>query len=194
MAGSLALYHDIGGSDTAPGSTLDLDALGPPNMRFRADDFGTIDTNNPIPIPGAGTNYSFWKQIYLACSVAPSTKIDNIKMYTDGGDFGTGVTLNVSTTLPPHANADQASYEVATGVVGTSGSLVTDNHALVTAVTDVFGYTSASPYTVTITEASNQIDALNEMTDYIILQMDVISTASAGSLTAETITFQYDEI
>jgi len=36
--------------------------------------------------------------------------------------------------------------------------------------------------------------AVGETTDYVVLQLAVSDTASPGNLSAETITFQYDEI
>ena len=67
-------------------------------------------------------------------------------------------------------------------------------HTGVTAKTDIFTYTSGAPKSLTISEGSAQIDAINEETDYVLLQMTVTDTASPGTLSAETLTFQYDEI
>ena len=97
MAATLKEYFDFGGTDANPGTNQEVDTLGPPRLKFKTADDATIDNNNPISVPDAGTNYSYWKQIYLKCTVAPSTQIDNVKWYTDGGGFGTGITIKAGT-------------------------------------------------------------------------------------------------
>ena len=188
------VYFDFGGSDTAPGTEQDTDALGPPRMRFKTADDATIDTNNPIPIPGAGTKYSYWKQIYLYCGTAPSTKVDNVKLYTDAAGFGTGITVKAGDEFPTKTSASDAGYEVATGTPGDTGDEMVAAHAGLTGSTDVFTFTSGAPLSVSIGEAGNIIDAIGESTNYVVLQMEVGSTASPGDLTDETFTWQYDEV
>lgn len=194
MAAVFNVMFDFGGSDTAPGTEQNVDALGPPNIRFKTADDATIDTNNPIPIPGSGTKYSFWKQICMKCATAPSTKVDNVKFYTDGGGFGTGIMVKVGTETPTKNSGSNAGYEVATGTPGDTGNEMVASHALLTGSADAFTFTSASPKTVSISEGSSQIDAIGEMTDYLIFQMEVISTASPGDKDNETYTIRYDEI
>lgn len=194
MAAVMDVYFDFGGSDGTPGTEQDTDALGPPNLRFKTADNATIDDNDPIPIPTAGTKYSYWKQIYLYCGTAPSTKVDNVKLYSDGTGFGTGITLKVGEQFPVKTNALNTGYEVATGTPGDTGDEMVAAHAGLTSSVDMFGKTSGSPLSVTINEAGNIIDAIGETTNYVCLQMEVISTASPGNLTDETLTFQYDEV
>lgn len=195
MVAAFSVYYDFGGSDTSPGTNQDVDALGPPTLRFKTADDATIDSNNPVPIPAAGTNYSYWKQIYLFCDTAPDTQVDNIKFYTDGSNFGTGITLNVGDQFPTKNNASDAGYEVATGTGGTTGDEVTANHAGISSVSDAFSYTSGSPLNgPTISEDGSIINAVSETSNYLVLQLAVVSTASPGNKTNETLTFQYDEI
>ncbi len=195
MAADMSVYFDFGGTDTSPGSEQDTDALGPPRLRFKTADDATIDLNNPIPIPAAGTKYSYWKQIYLLCSTAPDTQVDNIKFYSDGTNFGSGVTVKVGDETPDKTNASNAGYEVATGTPGDTGDEMVAAHAELTGSTELFGnYTSGAPKDVSITEAGNIINVQNETSDYIILQMEVTSAASPGTLSSETLTWRYDEI
>ena len=100
MVATVSVYFDFGGTDGTPGTEQDTDALGPPQIRFKTNDDATIDSVNPIPITSSGTLKSYWKQIYLYCDYAPSTQIDNVRFYTDGGGFGTGITLNVAEQFP----------------------------------------------------------------------------------------------
>ena len=193
MAAVFNVYFDFGGSDNSPGTEQNTDGLGPPNVRLKTADDATIDANNPIPIPAAGTNYSYWKQMYMKCATAPDTQVDNIKFYTDGSGFGTGITTNIGDELPVKNSGADTGYDVATGTGGTTGDVMTD-HTDITAVTDAFTYTSGSSKTISISEAGNIIDSIGETTNYIVLQMAIGTTASSGDKSNETFTFQYDEI
>jgi len=193
MVAGFEFRFDFGGTDGTPGTEQVIDALGPPNVRWKTADDATIDTVNPIPIPAAGTNRSFWKQIYMQnVTTAPDTQVDNIKFFTDGTDFGTGITLQVGDQFPVKNSASDAGYEVATGVIGTSGDDVVANHAGISAVTDAFTFTSGSSLAgPTISEDTNVINAIGESTNYLIFQIDVGTTASPGNKTDETFTFQH---
>jgi len=192
MAASFDIFCDIGGTDGSPGTEENISSLG--TLRFRTDDYNTLDTENPIPIPTAGNKYSYWKSVYMFCTVAPSDKVDNMRFYTDGGGFGTGVTLWVGDETPTKNSGSDAGYELASGTPGDSGDELVANHSSITARTDAFTYTSGSPLTISISESGNTINAIGETCDYILLQLHVISTASAGALTPETLTFKYDEV
>jgi len=195
MVADFDVFFDFGGTDATPGTQQDTDGLGPPNIRFKTEDDATIDVNNPVPIPTAGTNRSYWKQLYLKCNTAPDTQVDNIKWFTDGVGYGTGITLQVGDEFPVKNSGSSAGYELATGTPGTTGNDVVTDHAGITGVTSAFSFTVGSPLSgPTISEAGSIINAINETTDYLILQADVISSATPGNKADETLTFQYDEI
>jgi hypothetical protein len=161
---------------------------------MKTADNPTIDNVNPIPKPAAGLNYSYWKQVYLKCSVAPTSLCNNFKWYTDGGGFGAGIALKVGLQFPVKTHASDAGYEVATGVVGESGNEMVAAHAGLSSSGDAFGYTSASELAVSCGEASSQIDAIGETTNYLVLQAEVGPTAGAGTPGNETVTWKWDEI
>lgn len=194
MAATLQEVFDNGGTDGTPGNNTVVDALGPPRLKMKTADNPTIDNVNPIPKPAAGLNYSFWKQVYLKCSVAPATMCNNFRWYTDGGGFGTGIALKVGLQFPVKTSSSDAGYEVATGDVGESGNEMVAAHAGLSSSGDAFGYTSSSELTVSCGEASSQIDAIGETTNYLVLQAEVGPTAGAGSPSNETVTWKWDEI
>lgn len=194
MAATLEEVFDNGGIDGAPGNETVVDAFGPPRLKMKTADDSTIDNINPIPKPAEGTNYSFWKQVYLKCSVAPSTQCNNFKWYTDGGGFGTGIALKIGTQHPTKNSGSDAGYEVAAGTIGESGDEMVAAHAGLSASSDAFGYTSASPKSVSCSESGSLINATNETTNYIILQAEVGSAASPGVPGNETVTWKWDEI
>ncbi len=141
-------------------------------VRFKLADNATVDTNNPITIPSSGYTYSFTKQIRMYCASAPDTKIDNLRLYTDGSNnFGTGVDVlatNTGTTFS--ANATSAM----------SGQ-------------DLFGFTSAAPFDMD-SVASADVTATGFVGDICRMQMRVSSLCSPGTLSSETVTLAYDEI
>jgi len=190
MVATFNVMLDTGGSDNSPGASTSIDALGPPNLRFKRADNATIDSNNPCIVPAAGTSYSRWKSLYLKCTGAPSVQVDNVKLYTDGGGFGTGITVKVGDQFPVHNSGATTGYDVA----DTDDQAMAGGHTDISTSTDVFTYTSGSPLSLTISESGNIINATNETTNYFVLQMETTSSASPGDLANETFTLQYDEI
>lgn len=151
--------------------------------KFCTKDVYNPGTTYPIPIPAEGTKYSFWKSHCLLFG-GTFTEITNIKLYTDGVGFDTGITVKVGTeTLAA------ASYVQATGTDGDTGTEMVTGHGGITGSADLFTYDVDTPKDVDagpITEAGKS--------KHVVLQMEVISTASPGELDAETLTFQYDEV
>ncbi len=189
MAATVSIYYDFGGTDNNPGTEQDIDALGPPTLRFKQGDNATIDAIDPMLIPAAGTEYSRWKQCYLKADTGPSVQIDNIKFFTDAGGFGTGITVNVADEFPVKNSGANTGYDVS------DANAVMTTHTDITAVTDAFSFTTGSPLSgPTISEAGSVINATGETTNYFVLQMEVINTASPGDLANETFTIRYDEI
>ena len=133
---------------------------------------GTI---NPLVKPAAGTNRSYWKTVYLNADTAPTGTINNCKIYTDGTIGWTGCTLYGNST---------GTYTQATGTPGTTG---TDSSV---ATANMQGWTSAAPKNLTGTISNPNT---GKITDYVVMQVDLTTSAVAGTLTAETLTFQYDE-
>jgi hypothetical protein len=183
MPASFDVVWDYGGSDGSPGTTKEVVT----NVRLKRADDNTQDTNNPTPIPGAGFSYSYWKHLYLNCTTAPDTQCDNFRIYSDGTVFDTDVNINIGLQFPTPTTG----YELANS---TTAMEAADGHSLISTVTTIDNYTSGSPLSVDITPGDSIIDAVNETTDYVLLQLKVGSGASPGLKAAETITFVYDEI
>lgn len=151
------------------------------------DEHTTAGTTYPIQIPAAGTNYSYWVNTQLKCTVTPSGTIDNLRWYTDGANnFGTGVTMKVS-------KATDGDYVQATGTPGETGTLLnqTNYATLDDAPVDAFGKTSGSPYAL-VGSISNPSTGV--FGDLVVFQIEVDNTASPGELPVdETCYFKYDE-
>jgi hypothetical protein len=150
--------------------------------RASTSDAPSPGVNDPIPIPGAGTNYSYWVTTRLECTVAPSGTVDNLRWFTDGANgFGTGVSCN---------GQSATSYVQATGTQGTTGTELTQgNHAgLSAAPVNVFTLTSASPKAL----AGSQTGT-GQFGDRFVFQFAVGTTAGPGATPVEQMQYRYDE-
>lgn len=168
----------------ASGSPTKTDITGI-NTRANAEDaHSTAGTSNPIQVPSSGTNYSYWVNTRLSADTSPSGTIDNLRWYTDGANnFGTGVTCKGNTA---------SAYTQATGTAGTSGDILntTNNSNLAGATSDVFGFTSGSPKTVT---GSISNPSTGDFGHFFVYQIEVATTAGPGATGQETFTWKYDE-
>lgn len=198
MVATLGCRLDTGGSNGNPGLTTDIDILTPTfpvNLRFKTNDNPTIDATDTVPIPTAGLIHSYWKSVFIICEIAPDTKVDNFKFFTDGVGFGTDILMNVGDQFPTHTSISTAGYELATGTPGQFGDEVTANHTGISSVSNahtfVSGFELVGP---SISEDMSRLDAVNETSDYLVFQCSVGPTATPGAKPAETLTIQYDEI
>lgn len=153
------------------------------NTRASTSDAFNPGTADPIPIPGAGTNYSYWVVTRLSADTTPTGTINNIRWYSDGANgFGTGVTSTGNTAT---------AYTQATGTQGTTGlELTVGNYATVTTPVSVFTFTSGSPKTVSGSIAN---PSTGDFGNFFVYQLAVGTTAGAGTTPTETFTWQYDE-
>lgn len=139
-------------------------------VRFKNADDATVNTANPMVIPTAGVDYSYEKWLRLKVTVAPDTNLSNLKFYTDGANgFGTGVLLYAKAV---------ATYATPAEATGTAG------------YTNAFTYTSGSALDL----GTATVTGTGEKGSHCVMMMTVASTASPGTLTAETGTFSYDEL
>ncbi len=124
-----------------------------------------------MPIPASGTEYSYVKHLALRCTVTPAALIDTLKLYGDGA-LPTGVQMFVR----DNAYIDPTT-QVDTALTGWA-----NNYA---------GYISTAALALAGSIANPSTGKIN--TNYAQMQMGIISTAVAGVMTAETMTFSYLE-
>lgn len=166
MAATVSVQQAYGAGPSATAIT---------NLRFNTDDTVNPGTTNPLVKPAAGTNYSYWKTVYLNADTTPTGTINNCKIYCDGTIAWTGCTVYIGSS---------GTYTQATGTPGTTGNNSTVATALLT------NYTSGAAKSLTGTISN---PSTGKITDYVVMQVDLSTSAVAGTLAQETITFQYDE-
>jgi len=149
-------------------------------VRFKNANNATVDLNDPLVVPttATGIDYSFNKmlRLQLGSNAASFTQLSNLKFYTDGASgFGAGVSLVAAASTwsaPAHATSSTG-YTNAFSYVSTAALALS---------TGTFG---SSVYSSTATD---------EVGKFADLLMYISTAATQGTLTAETVTFSYDEI
>ena len=167
--------------------------------RFCTYDTPTPGTNYSIPIPNSGANYSYWKSVFLKFSPFTDTEIRDIRWYSDGnlswsGNTEGSVKLFVGLSGNNINGFPSGSYSQATGTPGTTGNPFwdsTNGHPYYKSIPNCSGlatdYTSANPLWVysgsALTSAGYSYG--------ILLQTQVLSTATVDVKNPETFTFIY---
>jgi len=183
MVATIQIHRWVGAS---PGSGTDITST---TNRANAADAVNDGTSNPIQIPAAGTNYSYWVSTRLKCTVTPAGTVNNLRWYTDGANgFGTGVTCKCAKA----STGADSGYRQATGTPGVTGTQLTQvNHTgLDAAPVDAFTLTSGSPLSL---NGSINNPNTGDFGDFLVYQIEVDNSASPGATNAETFTWKYDE-
>ena len=183
MAATVIINEYNGASGVKTGKT-------PGTVRFKNADNATVDLNDPLAVPSSGQEYSFEKWLRLEITDAGGfTQIDNLRAYSDGtNNFGTGVKLwyAVAGAYMQPVVPDEASDPPQSAAAGSP----------VENMTDFFSATQASPIDLDAINTGPFTDGspAEVIGDYLVLVMEVETGASQGVLTAETLTFAFDEI
>ena len=142
-------------------------------VRFKMADDQTVDTNDRMQVPSSGTNYSFTKQLRLYVATAPSVDLQTLEAYSDGANgFGTGVGAQYDTLLGTSFAANAT-----TNISGT----------------DLFTRGPATRIDMDAGLASTAFVGVGFKGLILRTQLSVASLASAGTLSAENLTFSYSE-
>ena len=164
MAGVLQI-HEVTNTNTGVDKTSDT-------VRFKSADETSVDANNRLQIPAAGTDYSYTKQLRGYVSSAPDTDFSNLQAYSDGGGFSDtwiGINYDVQQTFQTQTDNDISGTDLFTKTAGAAIDM--DSWDTTWTAGEGTGYWGSN----------------------LRLQMSVGSGASPGTLTAETLTFSYDE-
>ena len=176
-------WNGTGGSETKTDKTSGT-------IRFKNADDATVDLNNPMVVPAADQDYSYEKWLRLQITDAGGfTQISNLRAYSDGANgMGTGVKVwyaasgTYMTPVEPTVGIDPPQSAAA-------GSPQEN-------MTDFFTATSGSPIDLDAVNTGPFTDGspAEHIGDFLVLVMEVETTASNGITPSETLTFAYDEI
>lgn len=139
-------------------------------VRFKNADNSTVDLNNPMVKPGAGSDWSFEKWLRMNVTGGSYTQITNVRAYSDGANgLGTGINVWAKAV---------ASY--ATPAEGTSSA----------GYANFFTYTSGASLSL----GAGPFTGTGEKGDHLVMLCEVTSSASGGLTPSETLTMAWDEI
>lgn len=139
-------------------------------VRFKNADNSTVDLNNPMVKPGAGSDWSFEKWLRMNVTGGTYSQITNAKLYSDGTS-GLGAGINIWA---------KAVTSYATPAEGTAS----------TGYANLFTYTSGAALSL----GAGPFTSTGEKGDHAVLLAEVTSSASGGLTASETITLAWDEI
>lgn len=165
------------------------------SIRFKAADNDTVDANNPLAIPGAGTIYSYVKQLKFYAASTPSNTINNLKFYTDGANgFGTGVGLAAATFVSFTGTATSGT----TTTLDDTGASFPGTNGLAGYVLEITGGTNSgasrritSNTATQVTVASAFASAIDNTSVYRIWYIDPVNNAQTQVSTLTTSAFTY---
>jgi hypothetical protein len=172
--------------------------------RYCTSDTYNPGLSNPCVVPTSGLNYSYWKTHNIAFS-GTFTQISNIRWYTSGSiattwALGTDGYLAVGIKSTGDNGLPIASYEVAAGTLGTSGTWMDTSSSVghsyyrtgssnYAAPADADDYTSAS--TLLIDSGPYTSAGASKC---VVTQVVIDTDATQGDKANETLTYRYDEI
>ena len=151
------------------------------NIRFKAADDNVQDFTNTIKIPTSGSNYSYWKHVAPVAVSPPANFINNVKFYVQGSVDWPGCTLRV---------AQVTNYSQAIGTQGVTGAEASANHPDHPTMVDVNNYTQTNPLRLSgsIGPTTGKI-----IDGYLLMQLEVTPSATAGITSQVTFVWEYDE-
>jgi len=155
----------------APGLGVDATSQ---TLRLKQSDDDVQNAQFPVPIPAAGTNYSWRKTFLLVVTSPPDNAISNLRFFSDGGSLGAG-RLVLFGRDPAYTQATAA-----------------DETAAVSAV-DATVLTSVAPEVLVPGQLVSDLDPVPTKgtgQDHVELQLAIDPTATVGN-SAAAIVFRY---
>ena len=157
--------------------------------RFKNANNATVDLVNPLVVPTSLREYSFEKWLRLQITDAGGfTQLSDLEVYTDGAGFTeTGIKTWYATEATfqtpsiPDENQDPPFFN--------GPSTASPGNAM----EDLFGLTSGAPASLGAGPFTDGSPA-EHIGSWAVLVMEVETSASAGVLVAETLTFAFSEI
>lgn len=190
MTATVTVQVATGGADQGTPTETTVTAI-----RFKDADSPTVDTSNPVAIPGSGFKYSYWKSVFLDLATGTGfTNINNVRHYTDGTiawTLGTGGEARRGNRDSGDKGAPSfTEYRLADGLYDIGD--VTNGHEYYRTQTTKTTALASDTTPGAIVDSSDHASAGN--TKHLVMQVKVYQDATQGDQTDETFTWTYDEI
>lgn len=148
-------------------------------IRFKNAANASVDTDDRLTIPATGHIYSFKKWLRAQVTSAPDVDIQNLEAYSDGGGFSGNGSVKVWGTRT------EATYSAPAVPASTNDPPQHDGSAML----DFFVTSAGATWDLN----AGTFTGTGHIGNFLILVMEVEAGATQGTLTAETLTFEYDE-
>lgn len=148
-----------------------------PNF-LSADEHDTVPANHTIPVPlTAGTSYCYENVLLWKCTSAPDNNCDNFKVW------GSNIAIDSPTDK----------VLLYWGVTGTPTTPVETVSSIATARQDINDYSAGTALALSVQPGDNVINAVNEKTDHLYMQLRVEDGAVKGNITTQVYHIMWDE-
>jgi hypothetical protein len=186
MAASITIIELNG---AAPGAPTDKTSG---TVRFKNADNATVDLVNPLVVPTANTEYSYQKYLRLRDNGDNYTQITDIRAYSDGTGYEHGSPETAK--LWYATSAGYAAPEVPTETV--DPPQYPNSGSPTAAMENLFDAVSGSPIDLDTHFPGPYTPGspLEFIGDFLVLVAEIEVGAAQGLLTAETLTWAWDEI
>ena len=147
-----------------------------------ADEHDSVPANHPVAVPDAASspNYSYECWLRMKCSTAPNNQCTNFKFWGPS-------------TQPDSEDSPGNEMTILAGTTGT-GATPTDSASTVATTAQHSNYNASdNNLSIGVVPGDNKIDAVNEYTDYLILQLKVEDQAQRGDIAQIPFSIEYDE-
>lgn len=147
-----------------------------------SDLHSTNTTAYPVAVPISMLNYSYECWLRLKCTAAPNTSVSNFKI------FG-------PSTTPDYNQSPPNRLRIYMGTTAT-GATPIGNNASSIAVSGSGARQDTTYYSVgtALTFHAGSITAINQETNYVVLQLQVWPNAVKGAMGVQSFYIQYDEV
>jgi hypothetical protein len=168
---------------TSTSAGTETDCSKTPNF-LSADERDVTPSNHPVAVPDVASspNYSYEMWLRLKCIVAPNSQCTNFKFWGPA-------------TQPDSGDTPGNEMTVMAGTTGT-GATPTDSGSTVAATAQHSNYNGPDPgshLAIGVVPADSKIDAVNEYTNYLVLQLKVEDEAQRGDIAQIPFSIEYDE-
>lgn len=164
---------------TSWGAATETDVSAHPCF-LSADIVSTDTASYPVKAPVAGGNpsYSYELWLKLRCTAAPDNYCQNFKFY--------------GSTLRPDSPTDKLTVYV--GTTPTGATPVNTASSVATVVQHTTHYSTGTALTIPVDPGDSKINAVNEETNYLVLQLKVEEGATQGAIASYIPNVSWEEV
>ncbi|MCK9568822.1 hypothetical protein M0R72_07775 [Candidatus Pacearchaeota archaeon] len=167
---------------TGTGAATETDCSAHPCL-LSADIVSTDQASYPIkaPVSGGDPSYSFELWVKLRCTAAPDSYCENFTIY--GPDHS-----------PSYLDTPADKVTINIGTTATGATPVNTASSVATARQDTTHYSVGTALAIPVDPVDSKINAVNEETNFIVMQLKVEEGATQGAIETHVPTLSWEEV